>query len=97
MTVYGKSLRKGEHVRCVWTSAEACSETNCTQGVFGDSLYRTSELVYCAAPSFPGQSPATTGGRGQRDALLFFSSNGYDLSQDQVSRGWMGQLTAMRC
>jgi hypothetical protein len=86
VTVFGKSLRNGEEVRCVWTSEEACGETNCTKGVFVDKLYRRSERMYCAAPSFPAQSPVSTGGRGQRDALLFIASNGYDLSPDQVSK-----------
>jgi hypothetical protein len=84
VTVYGKKLRKEAELKCVHKTRDAvCSETNCTNGVYVSSLYVHSEKMYCAAPSFPAQTP-TQQGLGSSASVVQIAVNGHDVSKDEA-------------
>ena len=75
---------------CIYKTKDVCSETNCTDGAFVSFLYLRSDLVFCNAPNFPGQ----TAGHGTGSSTLYLSTNGIDISINGVVFNYYTPLKA---
>jgi hypothetical protein len=85
ITVWGKKLRKEADLKCIHrTKSQLCQDTNCTDGVYVSALYIRSELMFCAAPDFPGQQPTPNSRVGSEESVLLLATNGFTAGVDEA-------------